>query len=98
MYDTSGNIHGQRIQEELLKFKDPIINIVVTGGVTRSGRIFVYAPPSVGLRNPSNLDKGKQIDDTQQRQSHAPSDEVKELLCIIKKRDYLVVEQLNQMT
>ncbi|XP_050891446.1 uncharacterized protein LOC127096960 [Lathyrus oleraceus] len=96
MYDTSVYIHGQKIQEEPLKSSDPMINITNTGGITRSGRIFAPTPTPIRITNPSTLDKGKQIDGAQQRQDPAPSNEVDEFLRIIKKRDYRVVDQLNQ--
>lgn len=67
VYDTSVYIHGQKIQQELMKSKDLIINIAGTGGVTRSKRIFTPAPPPIGTSNPSTLDKGKQIVNTEQR-------------------------------
>lgn len=96
VYDTLVYIHGHKMQEEPMKFNDPIISIAWNGGVTRSGRIFVPTPPSIGTSNPSTLDKGKKIDDTQQRQEYLPTSEVDEFLCIIKRNDYRVVEQLNQ--
>ena len=68
VYDTSVYIYGHKIQEEPLESKDPIINIVRTGGVTRSGRIFAPASPPIVARNPSTLDKGKKVDYTQTRQ------------------------------
>ncbi|XP_050915939.1 uncharacterized protein LOC127131039 [Lathyrus oleraceus] len=95
VYDTSVYIHGQKIQEESLRSSDPMINIIDTGGITRSGRIFALAPTPIGTINPSTSDKGKQIDGAQQRQDHAPSNEVEGFLCIIKKSDYRVVDQLN---
>ncbi|XP_050890983.1 uncharacterized protein LOC127096461 [Lathyrus oleraceus] len=96
MYDTSVYIHGQKIQEELLKSSDPMINITDTSGIMRSGRIFSPTPTPIGTINPSTSDKGKQIDGAQQRQDPAPSNEVDEFLRIIKKSDYRVVDQLNQ--
>ncbi|XP_050919089.1 uncharacterized protein LOC127136591 [Lathyrus oleraceus] len=96
VYDTSIYIHGQKLQEEPLKSSDPMINITGTGEITRNGRIFAPTPTSIGAINPSTSDKGKQIDGAQQRQDPAPSNEVDELLRIIKKSDYLVVDQLNQ--
>ncbi|XP_050890912.1 uncharacterized protein LOC127096377 [Lathyrus oleraceus] len=96
MYDTSVYIHGQKIQEEALKYSDPMINITGTSGITRSGRIFSPTPTPIGTINPSTSDKGKQIDGAQQRQDPAPSNEVDEFLRIIKKSDYRVVDQLNQ--
>lgn len=71
-----------------MKFNDPIISIVGTRGFTISGRIFAPAPPPIGLSNPSTLDKGKKIDDTQQRQDSLPTSEVEGVLRIIKKSDY----------
>ncbi|XP_050895943.1 uncharacterized protein LOC127102641 [Lathyrus oleraceus] len=97
MYDTSVYIHGQKIQEEPLKSSDPMINITGTSGITRSGRIFASTPTPIGTINPSTSDKGKQIDGAQQRQDPAPSNEVDEFLRIIKKSDYRVVDQLNQI-
>ncbi|XP_050909405.1 uncharacterized protein LOC127123205 [Lathyrus oleraceus] len=96
MYDTSVYIHGQKIQEESLKSSDPMINITGTGGITRSGRIFAPTPIPIGTINPSTSDKGKQIDGAQQRQNPAPSNEVGEFLCIIKKSGYQVLDKLNQ--
>ncbi|XP_050914741.1 uncharacterized protein LOC127129632 [Lathyrus oleraceus] len=96
MYDTLVYIHGQKIQEESLKSSDPMINITGTSGITRSGRIFAPTPTPIGTINPSNSDKGKQIDGAQQRQDLAPSNEVDEFLRIIKKSGYRVVDQLNQ--
>ncbi|XP_050883778.1 uncharacterized protein LOC127086990 [Lathyrus oleraceus] len=96
VYDTSIYIHGQKSQEEPLKFSDPMINITGTGGITRSGRIFAPILTPIGTINPSTSDKGKQIDGTNQRQDPAPSNKVYEFLHIIKKSDYRVVDQLNQ--
>ncbi|XP_050919814.1 uncharacterized protein LOC127137391 [Lathyrus oleraceus] len=96
VYDTSVYIHGQKMQEETMKSNDPIVSIVGTGEVTRSGRIFAPVPPSIGPSGPSILNKAKQIDDTQQRQDSLPTNEVDEFLRIIKRSDYRVVEQLNQ--
>ncbi|XP_050915175.1 uncharacterized protein LOC127130153 [Lathyrus oleraceus] len=96
VYDTSVYIHGQKIQEEPWKSSDPMINITDTGGITRSGRIFAPTLTPIGTINPSTSDKGKQIDGANQRQDPAPSNEVDEFLCIIKKSDYRVVDQLNQ--
>ena len=59
VYDSSVYIHGPKIQEEPMKSNDLIINIARTYGVTRSGRIFAPAPPLIGTRNHSTLDKGK---------------------------------------
>lgn len=96
MYNSSIYIHVHKIQEKLMKSNDPIINIVRTGGVTISGRIFAPSPPPIGTSDPSNLDKGKHIDDTQQIQDSLPTNEVDEFLRIIKRSDYRVVEQLSQ--
>ncbi|XP_050878617.1 uncharacterized protein LOC127082421 [Lathyrus oleraceus] len=96
MYDTSVYIHGQKIQEEPLKSSDPMINIIGTSGITRSGRIFAPTPTPIGTINPSTSNKGKQIDGAQQREDPTPSNEVDEFLRIIKKSDYRVVDQLNQ--
>ncbi|XP_050919836.1 uncharacterized protein LOC127137415 [Lathyrus oleraceus] len=96
VYDTSVYIHGQKIQEEPLKYSDPMINITGTGGITRSGRIFASTLTSIRNINPSTSDKGKQIDGANQRQDSAPSNEVDVSLRIIKKSDYRVVDQLNQ--
>lgn len=79
-----------------MKSNNPIINIVGTGGVTRSGRIFAPASSPIGTSGPSTIDKGKKIDNAQQRQDSLTTNEVDEFLCIIKISDYRVVEQLNQ--
>ena len=65
VYDSSVYIHGPKIQEEPMKSNDPIISIVGTGGVTRSGRVFAPVPPPIGHSGPSTLDRGKKIDGTQ---------------------------------
>ncbi|XP_050889755.1 uncharacterized protein LOC127095054 [Lathyrus oleraceus] len=96
VYDNSVYIHGQKSQEEPLKSSDLMINIIGTRGITRSGRIFVPTLTPIGTVHPSTSEKGKQIDDANQRQDPAPSNEVNEFLRIIKKSDYRVVDQLNQ--
>lgn len=79
-----------------MKSNDPIIIVAGIRGVTRSGKVFTPAPPPVVPSNPSILDKGKKIDDAQQRQDYLPTIDIEESLRIIKKSDYRMVEQLNQ--
>ncbi|XP_050919393.1 uncharacterized protein LOC127136926 [Lathyrus oleraceus] len=99
-YDSVVYIHGRKIEDEPLAFKDPIVNIVGTGGVTRSGIIFAPMSPTNENGGTSRKDKGKQIESNEQgnnsTQIETPVSEVEELMRIIKKSDYKVVEQLNQ--
>lgn len=62
----------------------------------RSGRIFALVPPVIDNDDTSNQEKGKQVETDHQRQDSLPTSEVEEFLCIIKKSDYNVVDQLNQ--
>jgi hypothetical protein len=78
VYDSSVYIHVQKVQEEPLKADDPIINIVGTGGVIRSDRIFAPAPSSIENTSLSTQDKGKQVDHAQQRQDSLLTNEVDE--------------------
>lgn len=90
MYDISVYIYGQRVQVEPIKSDDPLISISRTGGVTRSGRIFPPAPPSIENDGPSSHDRGKQVDITQPRHDPLTTNEVYEFMCIIKRSDYRV--------
>lgn len=96
VYDSSVYIHGQKMQEKPMKFDNPIVSITGVGGVTRSGVIFAPTSPPVGNSGPLAQDKGKQIDNAQQRQESLPTNEVDEFLCVTKRSDYRVVEQINQ--
>lgn len=96
MYDTSIYIHGQKVPSEPIKSDEPLIIIVRTGGVTRSGRILAPAPPPIENGNPSTHDRGNKVDNTQPRNDHLITSEVNEFLRIIKRSDYRVVEQVNQ--
>lgn len=86
MYDTPNYIHGQKVQVEPIKYDDPLISIVETGGVTRSERIFAPEPPSIENGGPSVQDRGKQVDNAQPRQDPLETSEVDEFLCIIKRK------------
>lgn len=79
-----------------MTFDEPIVSIVDTGGVTRSGILFALTSLPVDNNGLSTQDKGKQIDNVQQRQDSLPANEVDKFLRIIKRSDYRVVEQLNQ--
>lgn len=84
------------MQEEPIAYDEPMISIVDTGGVTQNGRIFAPVPPPIDNGGTSNQGKGKKIKVDQQRQDFIPTNEVDEFLCIIKRSNYRVVEQLNQ--
>lgn len=100
-YDSTVYIHGQKVQDEPLASKEPAINIVGTWGVTRSRRIFAPVPSTNDNGGNACQDKGKQIESNQQEHDSTPKStlisEVEEILCIIKKSHYKVVEQLCQM-
>lgn len=96
IYDSTVYIDGHKVQEELVASNEPMVNITGIGGVTISGRIFALVPLVIENGGTSNQDEGKQIKNDQQRKDSLPTSEVKEFLCIIKKRDYMVVDQLNQ--
>ncbi|XP_050916801.1 uncharacterized protein LOC127131973 [Lathyrus oleraceus] len=96
VYDPAVYIHGQKMQEKHMTFDEPIVSIVGTGGVTRNGRIFALTSSPVDNSGPSVQNKGKQIENAQQRQESIHANEVGEFLRIIRRSDYRVVQQLNQ--
>lgn len=62
MYDFTVYVHDQKMQEKPMTSDEPIISITDTGGVTRRGIIFALTSLPVDNSDPSNQDKGKQID------------------------------------
>lgn len=84
------------MQEKPITSDKPIVSIAGTGGVTRNGRIF--SPKSLPFENsgPSIQDKGKQIENAQQRQDSLPANEVDGFLRIIRRSEYKVANQLNK--
>lgn len=61
IYESTIYIDGKKVQEETLEIKEPTINIIETGGVTRSERIFAPIPPNIDNGGTSSQDKGKKI-------------------------------------
>lgn len=96
VYESSVNIHGQRMQEKPMMSNEPIVSIASTDGVTQSKRIFAPTFPPDDNSGPSAQEKGKQIKNTQQRQDSLPANEVYKFLRIIRRSDYRMVDQLNQ--
>lgn len=96
IYDFIVYIHGQKVEDEPITSNEPTMNITRTSRVTRSGRIFAHGHPVIDYGGTSNQDKGKQVEASQQRQDSTPINNVKEFLCIIKRSEYNVVDQLNQ--
>ncbi|XP_050896935.1 uncharacterized protein LOC127103747 [Lathyrus oleraceus] len=96
VYDSTLYIHGQRVQEDPMASNEPMASIADTGGVTRSGRTFAPVPPQIDNGGTSNQEKGNQIEVDQQRKDSLPTSKVDEFLRIIKRRNYRVVNQLNQ--
>lgn len=44
IYDLTIYVHGQKVQEEPVEINEHMVNIVGTGGVTKTGRIFAHVP------------------------------------------------------
>ncbi|XP_050890917.1 uncharacterized protein LOC127096379 [Lathyrus oleraceus] len=96
VYDLAIYIHGQRMKKEPTISAEPIENMTGIGGVTRSGRIFAPMPPMTDNGGLSSQEKGTQMKNAQQRQDSLPTNELDEFVCIIKRSDYTVVDQLDQ--
>lgn len=101
-YDSTIYMHGQKQEDKPLVIKESVVNIVGTGRMTRSGQVFASTPPleknnfkplakGKGKRN-ANADQGKNP-----TLNKSPLEDVDELMRIIRRSDYKMVEQLNQM-
>lgn len=94
-------IHGQKQEEKPLVIKESVVNYAGKGGMTRSGRVLASSPPPEKKNvETSAKGKGKQNSNVDQRKNpplnKSPPEDVDELLRIIRRSDYKVVEQLNQ--
>lgn len=91
---------GRSMRRSLLKFKS-LLSILLEQGVTISGRVFSSAP-SLEKDNLGAADKNKvkQVVNADQGQvlprGKSTYDDVEELLRVIKRNDYKVIDQLNQ--
>lgn len=101
-YESNVYLYGQEMKAEPIKPEKASVNITGAGGITCSGRIFASLPPAdKGDQGASSRNPGKQVaNDNGQGQNAAhkatSTDEVEEFLCLIKKSNYKVVDQLNQ--
>lgn len=76
--------------------KETTVNITRTGGVTRTRRIFTLVPPVIDNGGTLSQDKGKQVVSNKKMQDSTPINNVEEFVCINKRSEYKVLDQLNQ--
>lgn len=98
-YGSTVNIHGQKQEDKAFMTNEAVVNIIGTGGMTISDRVFASVPPEKNNVEASTKGKGKQTANTDQGKNptlnKSPLKDVDEFLQIIKISDYKVVEQLN---